>query len=161
MPRISQREIASLTGLDHRRVAQAVSGLEHEPGPKNSKLYKSEEALPLCYGDDSFDFGKERARLTHHNANMAALEEQLKRGELITFDDAVADMSECIANCKAKLLSLPHKVGSIVAGMSDPHQIVGVLDSVILEALNELYQSQYAPDSESSAAIQAAAETDG
>ncbi len=145
--RLSLSELKNLTGLDHRRIAQSLSDLAHETGPKNAKLYESTDALPLLYMGDYLDAQKERARLTHHQANIASLEERERRGELVNRDSVVLEVSESIANAKAKLLNIPSKVCTIAAAMDDAVEIRGVIESAVYEAITELY-NEYAGDLE-------------
>lgn len=146
--------------MDSRRIGQTLSDLNYEPGPKNSKLYESADALPLLYTGEAFDGTKERARLTHHQANIAELDEDQKRGELVERTAVVIEVSEAVANMRAKLLNLPHKVASVVVAMDDLHEVKAILESAVHESLTELY-NEYAGDENDSAGIEATTEAKG
>jgi hypothetical protein len=45
----SVSELSHLTGMDRRRIRRCLADLPAEPGPKNSLLYESTQALPLLY----------------------------------------------------------------------------------------------------------------
>lgn len=142
MAKLSLSEIKGLTGLDHRRITRALSDLTPEDGPKGAKLYESSEALPLIYTGDNLDPNKERARLTHHQANIAALDELIKRGDLLSRPDVVAEVTEALANMRAKLLNLPPKVAPIIAGIDDVYEAQAALEVEVLEVIAELH-TQY------------------
>lgn len=153
-------ELASLTGMDRRRITSVVADLKPESGPRGSKLYESKEALPLLYTGDNFDDKKERARLTHHQANIAALDERVKSGELVDREVVVAEVAESIANARAKFLNLPTKVSTVIVAMDDLHEVQAVLEGAVHEALGELY-NQYAGNESSGDGVEAAPETEG
>jgi len=158
---VSITELHNLTEQDRRRITKAVADLKHKPGDKGAKLYESTEALPLLYvsGCGGLDPQKERARLTHHQANIAALEEKELEGELVRRSEVVAEVSDAIANCRAKLLSLPSKMASVVAGMSSVADIRNALQDGIYEALDELYNA-YADHPRGVEDLEGAAEAD-
>ena len=159
--RQSISDFGKLTGFDSRRIGEALCDLPHEVGPKNAKLYDSEEALPLLYeAGGRLDGAKERARLTHHQANIAELDEDQKRGVLVERDDVVIEVSEAVANMRAKLLNLPHKVAAVIVAVDDLHEVKAVLESAVHEALSELH-NQYVSDGQDSPGIEAAAPVKG
>ena len=154
-------DLGLLTGFDSRRIGQALCDLPHDKGPKNAKLYNSKDALPLLYSaGDKLDGAEERARLTHHQANIAELDEDQKRGVLVERDDVVIEVSEAVANMRAKLLNLPHKVAAVIVAVDDLHEVKAVLESAVHEALSELH-NQYASDGQDSPGIEAATPTKG
>lgn len=159
---VSITELHNLTGQDRRRITKALANLDSKPGKKGAKLYESTDAIPLLYLAEEgsvLDPQKERARLTHHQANIAALEEKELEGELVRRSAVVAEVSEAIANCRAKLLSLPSKMASVVAGMSEVADIRGALQDNVHEALDELY-TEYADISGSGEDVESTAEAD-
>lgn len=157
---ISLTDLGKLTGFDSRRIGQRLSDLPYEAGPKNAKMYVSEDALSLLYTGEVLDGQKERARLTHHQANIAELDEDQKRGTLVDRDAVVLEVSESVANMRAKLLSIPHKVAAVVVAIDDLHEIRAVLESAVHESLSELY-GQYVSDAGSGAGVEASAPIKG
>ena len=91
-------------------------------------------------GDGSvYDMEKERARLTHHQANNEALKERETRGELISTELVLAGWQEKQAALRARLLPLPVKVAPLViAANGDRVEIEETLKGAIYEALEEL-----------------------
>jgi len=106
------------------------------------------------------DSQKERARLTHHQANIAALEERELNGELVRRTTVVAEVSDAIANCRAKLLSLPSKLAHVVITLDDAGQAREALQSGVHEALDELY-TEYADHGRSGEGLEVTPEADG
>ena len=160
---VSITELHNLTGIDRRRITKTLADLKHHAGSKNAKQYDSEQAIPLLYltpEDAALDPNKERARLTHHQANIAALDEREKSGELVRRDDVVAEVSESIANCRAKLLTIPTKLASVVIGLDDVQSVRGALQAGIHEALDELY-TQYVSNEPSREDVEESTNADG
>ena len=157
---VSLTDLGKLTGLDSRRMGQKLCDLPWVPGQKNSKQYDSELALPLLYEAGPLDGQKERARLTHHQANIAELDEDVRRGVLVDRDAVVIEVSEAVANMRAKLLNLPHKVAPVIVAMDDLHEIKSALESVVHESLSELH-NQYVSDGQDSPGIETPAPVKG
>lgn len=160
MSLLSLSDVQALTGLDHRRISKALSVLEHQPGPKNAKLYESSEALAVLYTGENLDPNKERARLTHHQANLAELDERQKRSELVPMEQVVAEVGEACSNMRAKLLNLPPKMAAVVVSMDDLHEVQAVLESGVNESLAELH-TQYVSDETGGGSIEAPATAEG
>ena len=160
MSLLSLSDYKGLTRLDHRRIAQRLSSLEHEIGPKNAKLYESSEALPLLYLDENLDATKERARLTHHQANIAALDERARSGELVSREEVLQDWASMIAAAKAKLLSMPAKLSTIIASLDDPYEIQAHMEAEVHGSLSELY-AKYVNEESGGDELEPAPETEG
>lgn len=156
--KISITELASLTGFDRRRITTALADLKHEKGGKGAKLYESADALLALFTGSSFDDKKERGRLTHHQANLAGLQEDELRGELVRVEDVEKVVGDHVAACRAKLLNLPAKVTPLVLGMETPEEVTATLESVLWEALAEL-ANQYDGHQKNSGTMGTAAET--
>ena len=156
----SLSKLQDMTGFDHRRISKAVSGLEFTPGPKQAKLYESKHALAAIYiSGDELDGNAERARLTHHQANIAELDEEVRRGVLVDRDEVVIEVSEAAANMRAKLLNIPHKVAPVIVAVDDLHEVKAVLETAVHEALLELH-NQYVSDAPGSGGSEATAPTE-
>lgn len=93
---------------------------------------------------EDLDITEERARLTHHQANIAALDEKVKEGELIPSEVVETVWTDIIANFRAKVLSIPTKSAHAMIGLTDLNEAQELLKSHIYEALEEL--SHYDPE---------------
>ena len=80
-----------------------------------------------------YDLDTEKARLTHHQANIAALNEEVARGNLIPADVVTQRWQEQIGNARGKLLTMPARLASVFG----QHVEAGVR-SVVYEILEEL-----------------------
>ena len=80
-----------------------------------------------------YDLDTEKARLTHHQANIAALNEEVARGNLIPADIVIQRWQEQIGNARGKLLTMPSRLASVFG----QHVEAGVR-LVVYEILEEL-----------------------
>jgi len=80
-----------------------------------------------------YDLDTEKARLTHHQANIAALNEEVARANLIPAETVISRWQDQIGNARAKLLTMPSRLASVFG----QHVEAGVR-SVVYEVLEEL-----------------------
>lgn len=144
---LTQAQAAGLLGVTTRRVRQR--GQEDNPPPQDDAGRYPCEAFGkwliddfrrgLGIGEDGtvYDYDAERARLTHHQANTAEIEEQRKRNELIPAELVRQAWSDIIASARAKLLGLPSRLASSCAGKQS-QDVETEARGIINEALNEL-----------------------
>jgi hypothetical protein len=156
-------ELHNLTGIDRRKITKKLANLPSQTGHKGAKLFESSEALPLLYldpEDAKLDPNKERARLTHHQANIAFIEEQQRAGVLVERDEVVAEVSGAIANCRARLLTLPTKLATMIVGRDSVNEVREVLESGVYDALTELH-NQYVDNGTGGEVVETAAASNG
>ena len=89
------------------------------------------------------DITEERARLTHHQANIAELDEQVQRGDLIPADVVERVWSDMVASFRAKVLSIPTKAAHQFISLTSISEIQDALKEHHNDALLEL--SEYEP----------------
>lgn len=87
---------------------------------------------------DGLELNAERARLAHHQANKAELDERETRGELVRADDVVRSVSDAFRRVRARMLSMPTKLTPIVLGSTDAVEVKDAIEAGVLEALAEL-----------------------
>ena len=63
-------------------------------------------------GAGDFDLTEERARLAHHQANIAALDEKVKEKHLIPSEVVLSRWVDIAANVRARLLSIPPQLAA-------------------------------------------------
>ena len=85
-----------------------------------------------------FDLEKERSRLTHHQANKTALEEEVLKGNLLPSDEVIEVWGNYISSVRAKLLSMPTKLAHSLINCSDFEDVEAILKKGVFEALQEL-----------------------
>lgn len=96
------------------------------------------KSLEVVASADYADYNRDRARREFHNANIAELEEAEKRGSLLPRDEMVAAYQGLVANCRAKLLSVPAKLAPQLLGVETMAEVEAILAESIREALAEL-----------------------
>jgi len=84
-----------------------------------------------------YDEKLERARLLHHQANIAALDEAVKQKKLIPADVVLDRWDQIGGNVRAKLLSLPTQLAATCAGLPRD-EIEEKAADLIRQALDDL-----------------------
>ena len=87
--------------------------------------------------DGEYDLVAERARLAHHQANITALDERRKRGELIPANEVRAKWQDMIGAARARLLALPSRIAAACVGREEM-EIERNAREIVHEALSEL-----------------------
>jgi len=85
----------------------------------------------------SYDLTAERARLAHHQANIASLDEEVKRKSLIPAETVKSKWGDLVASFRAKMLSLPTKIAGTCVGLSDI-EVEAAARGIVYQALDEL-----------------------
>ena len=113
MRRESLNGFEELTGIDRRQIKKRLAGLTPIKEGR-SHLYQTAEALPLLYLNEggAYKTEVERARLLYHQANIAALDEQVKEKTLLPAEMVLARWQDIAANVRARLLSIPPQLAT-------------------------------------------------
>ena len=149
---LTQAQAAGLLGITERHFRRLLN----EPDPPVVVTHETGRARGLpCerYGqwmrrrwqsqlgiaDDGsvYDEKLERARLLHHQANIAALDEQVKSRKLIPAEIVLSRWESIAGNVRARLLGLPNKLAAACAGLSRDDIEIKATD-LIRQALDEL-----------------------
>jgi len=96
------------------------------------------QAVGGSAGRENLDAGYEKARKDKEYADKTALENKVRRGELLEADDVRREWSDQIVSVKSSLRSLPAKLTPVVAPEDDPARVNELLLGGIDEALEEL-----------------------
>lgn len=88
-------------------------------------------------GPDGYDLTAERARLAHHQANIAALDEETKRKTLIPAEQVRTKWQDMLASFRARLLSLPTRIAASCVGL-DESAIEKAARDLVHQSLDEL-----------------------
>lgn len=83
-----------------------------------------------------YDYTAERARLTYHQANIAELDAETKRGNLWPLETVRLLLQRIIGNGRAKLLSIPAKFKNRVPGLEA--RAYELVETLTREAMDEL-----------------------
>lgn len=147
-PTISASQLGELIGVTSRRIFQLAK--EENPPPVDSVgRYDCAKAgqwireriikqLGVSTNGESYDLNAEKARLTFHQANISALEEEIKRRNVIPADAVQEHWETLVGNARAKLLNLPGRLAVTVNGASTIQDAERAARELIYEALQEL-----------------------
>ncbi len=90
--------------------------------------------------DGTGDITEEKTRLTKAQADKAQLDVAVLEGKLIPTDMVEQTWLNYIANCRARLLTLPNKVAHLVVACDEFQEAEKIIKESIYEALEELAQ---------------------
>lgn len=141
-------QLAELIGVSKRRVFQ----MQHEgtPPPVNAQgkfpckdigKWMRERVLTeigVSSTGEAYDLNAEKARLTYHQANLSSLDEEIKRKNVIPADVVQTYWEALVGNARAKLLNLPGRLATVVAGAATIQDAEREARLLIHEALSEL-----------------------
>ena len=124
-----------ITGYDRRTLARVLGKMRGE-----YTIREVIEAFKLYgqKGKDAIDPVYERARKDKELADKTALENQVRRGELLEVSDVKQIWADHIASAKSGMRSLPSKLAPVVAAETDPNVVNEILLDGVDEALEEL-----------------------
>lgn len=146
---IPQKIAAELLGVTPRRLRQVEAEQPDSPPPRDEQgqyparqygeWLRSQWRASVGFADDGkvYDYDSERARLTYHQANAAAMDDQLKQGRLIPAEQVQQTWSDIVSSARAKLLSLPSRIAGVCAGKSQA-ELETEARAIVYEALREL-----------------------
>ena len=86
----------------------------------------------------SSDINNERARLVHHQANLAALEEETRRSKLIPADEIDSEWAEMTSIMRAKITPIPKQVAAVGCGITDYNEMESLVKDLVYAALDVL-----------------------
>ena len=168
--------IANALNLTTRRVHQLkAEGLptvgrgQYEIGPCMAwyirYLQNALEKRGPNVNPDTPDLLAEKTRLAREQGDKLAIENSIKRGELVYVSDVVQTWADHIASARAKLLAMPTKLAPQLVSQSNANVIAVRIREEIDAALDELSENrdeyQYLGSiEESDSGMEAAAETD-
>lgn len=112
---------------------------------------------------DTPDLVAEKTRLAKEQGDKLALENAIKRGQLIYADDAAEIWSDHISHAKSKILVIPSKLAPQLVNIDNANVIAGKLRDELDAALAELASANdehLRSSEESDEALEPATETD-
>lgn len=139
----TQAEFAALFRISQPAVSGLMArGVIHEGGTIGawSAAYGAhlrEQAAGRASGGDH-DLATERARLAHHNANIASMEERRRAGELCDTAGVVLTMARIGSNFRTALERIADKLAARVAAEADPHVCHQVINAELQQTIEQL-----------------------
>lgn len=134
---VSVTQLSELTGVSRDTIRKRCGSML-TAGVRAQEI-ESSDALRMIYCSDlDFDYDLEKARLTHHQANIAALDEEVKKKNLLPADIVKTHWESMVANMRAKLLNLPGRLAASVIGHDTIQDAEREAMNIIREALTEI-----------------------
>lgn len=132
---ISINELSVHTGFSYRTIKKRLAGLKPEIRG-HAHLYRAEDAMPLLYAPETGALEHEKARLAHHQANLAAIKERELRSKSIPTSCVLAICQENAEQARERLSAV---VGQVARKHPDiPPAVLDDLERFIGDALVEL-----------------------
>ena len=157
---VNKRALAEIFGISERTLTELqreglpIQTVADRRGQAN--LYDTAEvhrwllaraAGPVAGADGSpLRLDVERARLTHHQANLAEIEEATMRRELIPAEDVAREWADMVGRARAKLLGLPPRLAAHAMTCATVREAEEFARAEVYAALSELAET---PDDDS------------
>jgi phage terminase Nu1 subunit (DNA packaging protein) len=108
-------------------------------------------------GTGDGEFNNQRERLAAAQAEKVEAENRIRRGELVDAHEVIAEWQNVLSAMRAKLLSMPSKLGPQLVSRDDPAKIAHMIKTEVYQALDELSEYRRAEPTDP----EATAEPDG
>lgn len=140
--------------LPVERVQQGSrSGHTYDPiAVKNWAIKKKLSQYPIGPDGKYYDYEAEKARLTHHQANMAEMDETLKMSNLISAELIERTLPKMFSNIKARVHAFPGQCAPTLMSLKQLAQVEDCIRNQIHDLLVELSNMKH-PDVFSSTQI--------
>jgi len=145
--RLTQKQFAEHVGLSQQAIGALVKegaiDLKHGDINKARLQYCAhirEIAAGRSTPNAEYDLVEERARLAHHQANIAALDEKVKAGELIPAGVVLEAWQNIFANVRARLLAIPTALAGTCVNATR-EEVSAAAMKMIRQALSELSEN--------------------
>lgn len=155
-------ELSVELDVDRRTMAKRLEGLEPDENEtdkagREHRRYRLARVFAHLMGAGAaadLDLDAERARLAHEQANRAAMDNEVRRGELLDQAQVAPDLERALVTFRQKLLSSGTKLGPLV----NPDKPNAARD--IIDAENERILHELAEHFESAASAQLRADAE-
>ena len=133
-------------GLDRRTVAQRLMSIEPTETKGRAKRYVLHDAAKAIIGQiavtgDILSYDEARARKMAAEAELAEIELQKERGDVLSVETINEVNNEICGNFRAKLLALPAKSAPDIFASSNVKEAKGILRKSVNDILEELSDS--------------------
>lgn len=140
--KLTQTQFGAIVGISQPTVSDLLKRGVLTPGSTGQQWITEycahlREIAAGRASDGDHDLVAERARLAHHQANIAELQEAATRKTLIPADQVRAKWQDMTAAARARLLALPTRIASSCAG-KEPADIEREARALVYQALEEL-----------------------
>jgi|SaaInlV_120m_DNA_4_1040238.scaffolds.fasta_scaffold28083_2 hypothetical protein len=145
LPDCSASDLAEITGITTQRIHQLVQqGVIHktERGvfnlPESVNSY-CEYIRGVSRGSDTKkEENTHRNKLLEAKADIAQMEARIMKGDLLNADQVYRDNFTMGTMLKNNLLSIPDRIGQIVAAETDPFKVYEIIETEVNNSLNSI-----------------------
>lgn len=155
----NHRETARLLGISEQALWKAVKDrgcpVLKVGGPGKPNVYHWPDVIAWRVQDlmpEELDLNAERARLAKEQADKTALENAVRRGQMVDALVVVNEWTDQIAAARSRLLATPTKLAPQLVGLQDANVVALAIRTEIYAALAEL--AEYEPDDAAGGAAQ-------
>jgi len=157
LTKLNQQQIAFICGVTSRSIRDWADAPRNADGTYNAQEFVAWFLQRSSGGNGEREHNNQRERLAAAQAEKVETENRVRRGELADTKQMIEMWSGVLAAVRAKLLSMPTKLGPQLVNTAEPAIIVGRIRAEIYSALDELA----ADSTEANVDSQAATEIDG
>lgn len=138
-------ELSALTGYERKSIGEKLTkaGIPNADGPRNSKIYSVQQALPIIYSkntDSSVEgkLDKEKLKLQTAKRKLAELDLAEKEQKLIPIEDIVDIVEKEYTTVRNILTQLPSALATKLSVETDSRVISELIDAEVQGALSNL-----------------------
>jgi phage terminase Nu1 subunit (DNA packaging protein) len=154
---LNQQQIAWICGVTSRSIRDWADAPRNSDGTYNAQDFIAWFLKRSTLSDDQREFNNQRERLAAAQAEKVEAENRIRRGELVDAHEVIAEWQNVLSAMRAKLLSMPSKLGPQLVSRDDPAKIAHMIKTEVYQALDELSEYRRAEPTDP----EATAEPDG
>lgn len=172
---VNQTELCKILGKAANTLnAWIDAGLPvlHRGGHGSPNQYDTEQVIAwmiqreigkLAVHDDGqvYNFEAEKARLTHEQAEKVAMENMVRRGQLLEAPAVASLWATIITSAKQRFLAIPSRVAPLVLGAKTLPEVQERIEALIIEVLSDLSSADAAAIAGGGESMEAASQADG
>ena len=139
---VSVKDICTLYNMVPATVRSKIAGLEIVNKVGSSNYYNSlSVATTLFAPNESIGLKDHKVELVKAQTEKLTIENEIKKGELIKYDDVVGGLGDMLAIVKNSLMDFPAKFGKDLSFTETESDAIAVLQPAITAVLNTLAAS--------------------
>jgi phage terminase Nu1 subunit (DNA packaging protein) len=143
LTKLNQQQIAFICGVTARSVRDWAEAPRNSDGTYNAQDFVAWFVTRTTGGSETEkEFHTQRERLAAAQAEKVEVENRVRQGELVEVKETISVWSDIVSGIRAKLLTMPSKMGPQLVNIADPSIIVGKLRTEIYDTLEELADSE-------------------
>ncbi|UYM14269.1 terminase small subunit [Endozoicomonas euniceicola] len=148
---VNQKELADIIGKSTRQIQRMTKdGIPIHSSSSKQTHYDStlviqwliDREIQKLTKEGDYDSEEERARLLHHQANLAELKEEEERNRLVPADQVDRLWGSLLLTFRTRMLQVPKSVVTRIIGETDEQKVVAELTDEIKQGLEVLSSSE-------------------